>query len=332
MQVMNDRIKYLDVAKGVLILLLLLWHFGDVLRRNGLDDANPYFLPVYIVQPLFYPFFMQAFFMLSGYCTRFDVSFKMFVVKNLKSLLLPWMIFEVIRLFYCIIRGNFANSVITRPEFTSLWFLNALFIGKMLAWEIYNISNKRWFILSASFVLLVAGVVLYNARICPNYFFFEHGMVASFLVIVGYLLKQNEKVFDVLIKFSWIVYIMILGSWKVCHFNLPFSTACLNVQLTTIPLYVLISVVGTFSLLLVCRKIGESNFLEYFGRNTLVMYGIHFIPYEIIIRFLSCCVIVDGWLNGIIFVVSAIGLEIILCVAFIWIFNTKYLQYAIGKF
>ena len=155
MQVMNDRIKYLDVAKGVLILLLLLWHFGDVLRRNGLDDANPYFLPVYIVQPLFYPFFMQAFFMLSGYCTRFDVSFKMFVVKNLKSLLLPWMIFEVIRLVYCIIRGNFANSVITRPEFTSLWFLNALFLGKMLAWGIYNISNKRWFILSTSFVLLL---------------------------------------------------------------------------------------------------------------------------------------------------------------------------------
>jgi len=328
----KQRIAYFDVAKGILILLLLLWHFSDAMKRSGLDAANPYLLPVYIVQPLFYPFFMQAFFIISGFFMNPDVDCKTFLIKNFKTLVLPWIVFELIRMVYCTINGDFVNSIITRPEFTSLWFLNALLIGKLLAWGLYKVCENNWIALASSLLLLVAGVVLYNLKLFPNILFFEHGLVASFLVCFGCLIRQYDKAFNVLLKYSWIGYILILAGWKIFRFDLPFSTACLNVRLSTIPLYILISIAGTFSLLVICKKINSNRFLEFFGENTLVMYGIHMIPYEIIMCLLYQIMPVNNWFNGALFIVCALVLEGMACALFIKLFNTKYIRYSVGKF
>lgn len=58
----NTRLYYLDIAKGILILLLLVSHFGIVVRESGVDVQGSYFAGIYFFHPLFTTFFMQSFF------------------------------------------------------------------------------------------------------------------------------------------------------------------------------------------------------------------------------------------------------------------------------
>lgn len=103
---MKERVHYLDVAKGILILLLLMSHFSIALKWIGVDAANPYFIPWYYPQPLFIVFFMQCFFIISGYCSNFDVDTATFFRKLLRQLIIPWLFFETCRVVYFTVQGK----------------------------------------------------------------------------------------------------------------------------------------------------------------------------------------------------------------------------------
>ncbi len=53
------RIYYFDIAKGILILLLMFSHFGSATRRIGVE--NDYFGLILRWQPYYACFFMQCF-------------------------------------------------------------------------------------------------------------------------------------------------------------------------------------------------------------------------------------------------------------------------------
>lgn len=64
---MNERKAYIDVARGILILSVVLFHTPFVLRSAGSLGEVPFFdafSNFYIV------FFMPGFFFLTGYCTN----------------------------------------------------------------------------------------------------------------------------------------------------------------------------------------------------------------------------------------------------------------------
>ena len=65
----RERIHYLDAAKGILILLLLLHHFQSATRDFTM--LNTYFELFTSWHSVFTVFFMQCFFIISGYCTGF---------------------------------------------------------------------------------------------------------------------------------------------------------------------------------------------------------------------------------------------------------------------
>lgn len=84
---MGARLHYVDVAKGILILLLLVSHFGISVNRIGMDGAC--FACIYYLCPFFWPFFMEGFFFISGYCSHFDVDALTFLKKQVKGLVVP---------------------------------------------------------------------------------------------------------------------------------------------------------------------------------------------------------------------------------------------------
>lgn len=64
---MSERKAYIDVARGILILSVVLFHTPFVLRSVGCLGEVPFFdafSSFYIV------FFMPGFFFLTGYCTN----------------------------------------------------------------------------------------------------------------------------------------------------------------------------------------------------------------------------------------------------------------------
>ena len=113
---MGKRIHYLDIAKGLLIILLLFHHYGSARRR--LDVSNDFYEQYKLWQIVFTAFFMPTFFVISGYCSNFNKPFKAFFKTQFKQLLIPYITFEILTAFFWTIK----LEIIPSPFFSILHF------------------------------------------------------------------------------------------------------------------------------------------------------------------------------------------------------------------
>jgi len=149
----SERVKYIDVARGIGILLVALAH-ADV------SIFSPY------LHQLIYSFHMPLFFFLSGYFFNPDTPFWSLLKKRFSSILKPYF---VTILFIYIASISFTNmrfvtafGRITKSmyatgyylDWVQLWFLPSLFVTSLFAFVFYRvvlvrIKNRyvRWFIL-----------------------------------------------------------------------------------------------------------------------------------------------------------------------------------------
>lgn len=69
---MSERKSYIDVARGILILLVVLFHTPFVLRSAGCISESPFFDAF---SSFYVTFFMPCFFYITGYCTNWGGDF-----------------------------------------------------------------------------------------------------------------------------------------------------------------------------------------------------------------------------------------------------------------
>ena len=98
----RKRLEYIDVAKGIMISLLVFHHYPS--SMGGIAVAHIDEIKCW--QEWFIVFFMPAFFFITGFCSNFNKPFKEFLISNLKVLLIPAILFIVINrllsaIFYC---------------------------------------------------------------------------------------------------------------------------------------------------------------------------------------------------------------------------------------
>lgn len=74
---MNKRIEYIDIAKGIAIIMVLLGHID--LCPIGLKSS-------------IYSFHMPLFFILSGYFMKEGIEIRLLIKKLFKSLMVPYLI------------------------------------------------------------------------------------------------------------------------------------------------------------------------------------------------------------------------------------------------
>ena len=153
----KERIHWIDVSKGILILLLLLHHFASAKRVMGIDSNFFSFLTCW--QSLYTAFFMQAFLMMSGYCSNFKKPHGQFWEGVIKQLVIPFIFFEFISC--CIISAqkedfsiNGIFQVWTDTNGTTLWFLNALIVSKVLIYYMRRVTKSVKVALMITFVFL----------------------------------------------------------------------------------------------------------------------------------------------------------------------------------
>ena len=328
---MKERTHYLDVAKGILILLLVMSHFSIALKWANINAGNPYFTAWYYPQPLFQVFFMQCFFIVSGLCSNFDVAPIVYIKKLWKQLLIPWLFFELVRVAYFASQGQFVR-VFPGNEYTSLWFLNALFFAKIICWLIHRFFKSIITMLTVTLVLLAFGVFLNEFSFGQNILYYRQGLIGSFFVASGYFLKKHQKTYDALLKYSIFIFTAIV-SLRFLHIcNLPIQDANIGVQLSTTPLFLLTSLTGSFAFLWLCRIFNCNKFFEYFGRNSLIIYGLHIWPYVIIIGITSHLIGFSSQWQALIFIFTSYICEVFIMPIAIEILNTRYLRFLIGKF
>ena len=161
----TNRIEYIDIAKGIGILLVALAHADVTL-------FSPY------LHRLIYSFHMPLFFFLSGYFFNPEISFFALLKKRFHTILKPYLVtiflIYMISLSFTNMRfataiGRIAKSLYATGHYidwVQLWFLPSLFITSLFSFLLYrlvliHISHRylRW---SFLLVMLAIGVYFIN--------------------------------------------------------------------------------------------------------------------------------------------------------------------------
>lgn len=149
---MSKRVQYIDIAKGIGILLVVLGH----------NDMN-YYHPM--LHRFIYAFHMALFFFLSGIFFNPDRNFKVLAKKRFEGLIKP-LIFTILLIYgisvffgkmsFATAGGRLFKSLyMTGPylNWVQLWFLPLLFLVNIYAYFFYKFTNPikkdwiRWVIL-----------------------------------------------------------------------------------------------------------------------------------------------------------------------------------------
>lgn len=328
----SNRILYFDIAKGVLILLLMFSHFGSATRRIGIE--NEWFKLIFYWQPLYACFFMQCFFIISGYCSNFTANFISFIKKQSKQILIPWFCFELINKMFVILNDfsfeNILYRILTPPN-TGLWFFSALFFAKIFCYVVINYVKFRGVLLSSGLLLLLAALVMNQYNLLPNVLAFQNGLAACFFVSLGYVMKQ-KGFSNKILKFGLVIYVCCILGLKLLKLPFPILDAGVsNVGWVFLPIILVMTISGSFACLLVCKWINHCRFLEYFGRNSIIVYALHFTPLLYIVKFYTTYIIPDGVFSMLLLTFLIYGTLLIVLYFLVELFNTKYFKWVIGR-
>lgn len=274
---LKTRIIEIDIAKGILILFVLLGH-SPIYEWAGACINS---------------FHMAAFFFLSGLTYNYKGNLGEFFRKKTKGILLPYLEFSIVLLIFAFLKhifhiggGNFdllsgVESVllpISGRQTTTvygLWFLPCLYLIEML------ISTSEWMNSRCRFLGLF--LVLLAATICiVLYLATGTASILSILPIGVFFLfcgKQFRCHLQMLVKYKYIVlFIGLLLYMITVYINATYFTY--NIDLSSMnlgfwPIYIVSCLSGICIILSVCFIV-KSKILSFIGRDSLYYYGLHY--------------------------------------------------------
>lgn len=332
-----ERKQYLDVAKGLLIIFVVMWHALCVISSHDIscDNTDP-ILGFKLVPTLFLPFFMQAFFIISGYCSNFQISLKLLIKKSLLTLWFPALLAAIVAF---IVKNPIFHTdacfVITKIFRDSLrWFLLALIWSKIIVW--FALHVKSIVIRLTSIVLIYAlsirwGMYAQNTHV---YLFLQQGLAAVPYVYLGYWLRRidafENKRFLNITSALWLAvsafYVLSGTPTPWIGYNFVFT------HYYEIPIIVILAVSGSMFVISISKYI-NCQALAYVGRASLIVYIVHHHLLRSLIDNISVQEILKC--NKLSFVIGycfIVGTATIVSTLIYRVVSTKYLKWTLGKF
>ena len=334
----ENRVEWIDVCKGIGIFLVVLGH---------VYQDNP-------AKTWIYSFHMPLFFFLSGYLfDRDKFTYNQFIKKKVLSLVLPYFSFAIIcYLYWAGIERYFrpksmgvdlyepilaylygTRSSGMEPNMV-LWFLACLFVTEIMFFVISRNLRRKDLICLALVLFSVNGYWgLYRGFRMP------WSIDAAFNAIVfyglGYLIKENLSGIKVWLKAilgrKVVFAILIFGLGFVVSTKNGYTT--IDHNMNSYMYYYLASLSGIGALVLLSKSIKWPGFVIFWGRNALIILGLHDAPKRIVIKGVSVITNIptdplrDSFLGGILCSV----LIMLFLAPVIWVIN-KHFGFLLGRF
>lgn len=278
-----SRLEFVDVAKGIAMICIVLGHLGSTL-----------------INRVVFTFHVPVFFLISGYFISNSGTVSAFIVKKMRTLIVPYCLTCVVIIVLGTIKGlclqGFggafheakywiyaslygAGDSYEEPfviiKIGAIWFLLALFWGSIFL----RISLNMKPVLRIAFVaaLFLFG---YYSR---NWFWFplsiQAGCCATLWVYIGYLFKESKQVREkfppgsqyIVLLFSiivWVLFIINFQSFWLVHCDIGRGVVD-----------VFGSLCASYAVIQISRLISKIPFiskaLAYLGKYSLFMLCVH---------------------------------------------------------
>lgn len=347
------RISWIDATKGLLILLMVVGHILSNAVKQGIStdclSKCVFFTSVYTC------FFMQAFIILTGYTSNFEKDAKPFFVTLVKTILIPWFAFSIISQAFRMMNGASFYYTFDNHRyfflFEDFWFLHVLFFGKIIYYFIYK-SIKRDIIRAGLLLaLMLVGFVVFASHKDVettyhyyNYLHYKDTLCMAFFLWFGNYCRRNNLMEYIRGKYLIaIVSLYALGHLVRLFFRMKGLDELLIAPVVIshggnaisplqIPAYLFFVILGSLSCFGIMILINRCRPLEYFGRNSLVIYCMHFIFLGIAVKIVNQIIPPVSILSAVLFIVCSLVFVLMCCSAVILLTKYKPFNYLIGKF
>lgn len=277
-QISKQRIEFIDLAKGVCIILVVLGHSGVSVAIPGLQSMR-----------------MPLYFILSGLFFKTYGSLTNLLIKKTNKLLIPFAFFYLTAyiIFYAVewlapgIISTGATGILdvfTQTQWFNgpIWFLLALFWCNLIFGLIsINIKNEIYRALAVAGVAF-GGVLLavYDIFVPMN---IHSAMTAMPFFYIGYLLKKTPLLYkNRYDKYNWLAVIVLYTlslALELWWDNPRIGFHANNITGNYI-LAIIYSTIAVLTILMLCKMIGHLPFVSYFGRYSIIPLCLHHMVYR----------------------------------------------------
>lgn len=315
---MSKRIDYIDLIKGLTIWVVVWYH-----------TAHPSWLTATLVN--------SVFFFLSGYFFRRKPIIS-FLNEKVKTILIPFVFFYLISYPYRIFEYFWDNRTLSGFNWTylfdvfnfqpqtdylfvnvPLWFLLCLFFVQILYYFVSYLDKRIIFVIS----LLCLGLKEVFMSI-PSFFMINAAFYSLGFFALGNLFGKPwiEKLKDVRFrKVSLIISLLLFAMLFIPINSLTgwwYETAY-HIKLFMV-FFILMSVASWFN------EKRYLSLLRFYGKNSLVVLGLHIIPLTVLIRTTNA---VFGSCTPFLGFIQATIVMAIMCVVIL--FCNRYIPFLVGK-
>ena len=279
---MKQRIAFIDLAKGICISLVVLWH---VLRE--LTDGMDFFRIMFF-------FRMPLYFILSGLFFKTYGGIFPFFKKKTNKLLIPFLFsFVIIAIPSILFQDKWNGTIISINSFLedkgrlhlgivpSSWFLICLFIVNIYFYSVFILAKYNIKVISLFCIVLGISGYLMNAfgLYCPLWF--DTSLTVMPFFLCGYLLRNYSDVLYGEIKkkqlglFLLSLTALLFSYYVMEHRHLVLiSFLCNNYGVNIISLY-LGGISGSYCILFIAKYLQHLPIISYIGRYSIIVLLTH---------------------------------------------------------
>ncbi len=293
----GKRLDYLDLAKGIGILIVMLGHF-------------PFYGEPHISIQLYdfiFSFHMPLFFIITGiifgYSRKWEKqTFKELFIKKLKTIIYPYFMLSVIALALQVLEMIFLNSgstfdlqvtimrTLTLKGYNALWYLPALFFTEILFFALEKLKVNRFIFVAVTPVI----TSLLAVYVYPDVSKMSYKSTAGDIFFLVFLYSVRAFITCVFIYAGFFAYKLLSSDIVENHPVYVFSAGLIllaadiilfrfnssvNICLLQIGnpfLYYICSFSGSFAVILMCRAFPHKlRFISFLGINSLVIMATH---------------------------------------------------------
>ena len=311
---MKKRLDYLDMAKGIGMLLVLLGH----LQGDQMFALSPYIYPLCV---FIFSFHMPMFFIISGILIAIkgdDVksSFKELAKKRFKGIMIPYLwfsFFYIMVVVVALVKGTvmpetlYVNLwyVLSGYGMNVLWFLPAIYLGELLFFYLKDkIKTDKVFITVVTIASAVIFVIAYMLTKIPTDVeaykrirefatVLIRPVLACGFISLGYyihkLCMNSNKIGDfflrpkqdengkVLISYriSYIVVGIILMGVCAGFKNVNSGIDFRSMVFRNVFFFLLCCISGSYGLIILCKGLPRIKLFTYWGVGSLIFMATH---------------------------------------------------------
>lgn len=274
----KKRIEFIDLAKGICILLVVIGHTGAGVYLPGLQAMR-----------------MPLYFILSGLFFKDYGGLFQLLLKKTDKILIPFLFFYIsgYLLFYCfewIVPGMIKSDaqgildVFTQRQYFNgpIWFLLALFWTNIFFCMI-SLSIKKEYMRGIWVILIgaIGGLLGINDIFVPMSI--DSAMTALPFFYFGYLLKKTPVLYPnkydkYCLWAAGAFYVCAVCIEKFC--NTPMIGFHYNNLHGNWIAIIVVSLSSVMAVLMLCKAIGRLPFVSYFGRYSIIPLCVHHLIYR----------------------------------------------------